>query len=169
MWFMLFFGLAEGIFMSAEFKFFNGAYLPDAVLDLAGQLGFIFRACGSLGFGALSDRIGFKRTYFIVMVLQLIVCFQVVSTRRSSFAYIANVSISLACGGAHFSLFPALCAKVFGKVNGGLIFTFIFIAGPLSGNVIVFVYKSLETPTTIFYVLIGTTVFNMILLFFFDP
>ena len=96
-------------------------------------------------------------------------CLVVVPTRDNAYAYTICVMCSLACSGSHFSLFPALCGKVFGKVNGGLIFTFLFFAIPISGNVIIEVYHALHPHYPIFYILAGTTAFNMILLYFFDP
>jgi nitrate/nitrite transporter NarK len=67
-WFMCLFGVAFGLWISGLFKAFN-THLPASVLNTAGQLGFIFNAVGRVSFGALSDKIGFKKTYLIVMVL----------------------------------------------------------------------------------------------------
>lgn len=55
--------------MSSVFKFWNEDNLPPSDIKLAGQLGFVSNAVGRLGFGALSDAIGFKKTYFMVMCL----------------------------------------------------------------------------------------------------
>lgn len=96
-------------------------------------------------------------------------CLVVVPTRDNAVAYTICVMCSLACSGSHFSLFPALCGKVFGKVNGGLIFTFLFFAIPLSGNLIIYVYDVINPTSNIFYILAGTTAFNIILLYFFEP
>lgn len=167
--FMLLFGITLGILMSGVFLFFNRGHIPDHDLTLAGQLGFVFNAIGRICFGALSDVIGFKKTYLIVMVLQLIVCIFIVPTRDNAFAYVFFVCLSLACEGAHFSLFPSLCSRTFGVANGGLIFTFIFFAIPISANGIVAVYKNLGKNNADIFIIIGViTVLNLVIVFFFD-
>ena len=55
--------------MASIFKFLNEGYISTDELNLAGSLGFIANAAGRIGFGALSDKIGFRKTYAIVLTI----------------------------------------------------------------------------------------------------
>ena len=48
--------------MSSIFKSFNLGYISTPALNLAGSLGFVADAIGRIGFGAMIDAVGFKKT-----------------------------------------------------------------------------------------------------------
>lgn len=100
------------------------------------------------------------------MCIQIITALLIMPTRHSPFCYVFFVCMSFACEGAHFSLFPSLCTRVFGKVNGGLIFTFMFLGSPAGANVITIIYQ--KVGESIFIIVAGVSVLNIVLLFLYD-
>lgn len=100
------------------------------------------------------------------MCIQIITALLIMPTRNSPFCYVLFVCLSFACEGAHFSLFPSLCSRVFGKVNGGLIFTLMFLGCPAGANVITIIYQ--KVGESIFYIVAGVSVLNIVLIFLYD-
>jgi len=74
--------------------------------------------------------------------------------------------LSFACEGAHFSLFPSLCAKIFGNVGGGLIFPYCFLSIPFSAKAITAIFEKLGPK--VFYVTDALAIVNMVLLYSFN-
>ena len=90
----------------------------------------------------------------------------IIPLRTNPAAYIIFVCCALACEGAHFSLFPSLCSRVYGKENGGQIFTFVFLSAPAAANASDAFYHLLGDK--IFILLSSITAFNFVILFFFN-
>lgn len=60
------------------------------------------------------DKIGFKKVFILVALLNMI-CTGVMGYLNGSFAgYLIVLSLAMCCEGGMFSCFPAISAKVFG-------------------------------------------------------
>ena len=111
---MAFFGMFQGLVIAASFSTLN-TDISIEYLNLAGTLGFIVNFLGRIGFGAVFDKYGFKKTFTVIMVLQLISNLLIYPLRKSPYCYIFFVCLSLMTEGAHFVLFPGVSATIFGN------------------------------------------------------
>jgi len=66
---MLFTGNFYGIYMASVYKAAAKDTLPDNILTYAGMIGSICNGGGRLFWGLLMDMIGFKKTYFCLIVV----------------------------------------------------------------------------------------------------
>jgi MFS family permease len=141
----------------------DGEYIPDWYLTLAGCL-------GSFVNGALLDKFGFNKVYMLLLILQLTCSICIYPLRHYGVAFDVFLFISFWCEGAHFSLFPAAAAKLYGLAEVGAIYTISFFAVPVSAIIafILAIYKEYTGEYSIFIVGSALTALNMIMLLFFD-
>lgn len=67
-----------------------------------------------MGWALLMDKIGFKKVFCIVAVVNM-ACTASMGYLDGSFGgYLVVLSITMACEGGMFSCFPAVSAKIFG-------------------------------------------------------
>ena len=64
--------------------------------------------------GHINDKIGFKKTYFMLLIIQLVTSLLIFNLRKNAFLYTIAVCASLLCEGGHFAIFPSACTKIFG-------------------------------------------------------
>ena len=168
---MLFFGIFYGIYMAAAYKGIAQELLDDDTLTLAGAIGSICNGCSRYFWASLQDVYGFRRVYFVVMVIQLVVSATIWNVRGNAYLYPVWVALSFLCEGAHFSQFPAVSSKVFGVQYAGEIFTIIFMVIPASSALSYLLLqfgKHSIPPRTIFWIAAAFSFANIILTFFLD-
>ena len=69
----------------------------------------------------------------LLLGIQLAVSASLYYVSYTAGVYFVMVSLSFFCEGGHFCLFPALCAKKFGKRTGGQLYGVLFCAFSISG------------------------------------
>lgn len=120
---MLYFSAFYGMFMAAVFKNFGSHknITNDLVLTTAGAVGSVFNGSSRVFWATLQDKIGFKKVYFCVLCIQLILSSSVywVASPKLEVLYVVYVAFSFLCLGAHFSIFPTVCGYTFGIKSGG--------------------------------------------------
>jgi len=138
---MLFFGIFYGIYVASVYKTTSQKVLSDRTLTLAGAIGSVCNGGSRIMWATLQDKFGFRKIYAFVMVLQLVVSATVWNVHESAYLYPIWVACSFLGEGAHFSMFPAVTANVFGIEYGGQIFSFIFLSIPVSSFLSFFFVK----------------------------
>lgn len=88
--------------------------------------------------------------------------------RADSGIYAIVVFLSFATLGGHFSMFPTVTVKIFGIINGGQIFTFIFFAIPLSTLTMLCITQVVSNVSSVFQISSLFTVVNIISLMIFN-
>ena len=116
---MFFFGLFFGFTIAILYKVLPKQILDDRVLTTTGAVASVFNGLGRVFWAALSDKVGFKKSYAGVLVIQLAVSATVDLVKGNAALYPIWISAALACEGGHFSMFPPLAVKIFGIQNGG--------------------------------------------------
>ena len=134
MFMMLMLGLFYSLYIASVYKSFGSEKLGDSVLTLAGSIGAVCNGGSRIFWANLQDYIGFKKVYFIIMILQIIVSSTIFFIRESAPIYVTWIALSFLCEGGHFSCFPTVSAKIFGLKNGATIFTICFIAVPIAST-----------------------------------
>lgn len=134
------------------------------------MLGSVCNGGSRFIWASMQDCLGFKKVYGIILAIQIFACSNIYSQRNNANLYVAIVCFSFLAEGGHFSIFPAVCAKVFGNKNGGQICSILFwfaSLSALSGFILLQVQKEVNYQL-VFYIALGMTVFNCVTLFFFD-
>ena len=168
---MLLNGVFYGAYMTSVYKAVSIEHLGDGTLTTAGAIGAVCNGASRIVWATLQDKYGFKRVYFVLLVIQLLVSALVYPLRADAPAYLLCVALSFACGGGHFSMFPRASVEVFGLQNGGQIFTAMFFAIPVSSNVGLLLARYAQPHVgaqSIFWFASLLTLLNIILLHWFD-
>ena len=129
---LLFLGMFYGLYIASVYKTTAQNSLSDLTLTFAGAIGSVCNGSSRIAWAALQDAIGFRRVYFLLLSLQLVVSATIYHVKDNEYLYIIWVACSFLCEGGHFSCFPAACVKIFGIQHGGQIFTIMFFAIPIS-------------------------------------
>ena len=159
--------------MASVFKIFGESKnIDDYTLTLAGSLGAIFNGASRIFWATLQDKIGFKKVYFIVCLIQALVSSTIFFIADANkYLYVVWVCLSYLCLGAQFSIFPTACAYIFGMKSGGQIYSFMFTAfglSSLSGFFVAkFALKSIGYET-FFFLAAFLTLCSLVLLYFFN-
>ena len=111
---MFFNGLFFCVYNSSVYKNNASGLISDHLLSVAGALGAMCNGLSSFGWGTVIDKLGFKRIYAIIMLIEICVAFSIYFSRSHQYLYILLVCCSFLCQGGHFSCFPSISVKVFG-------------------------------------------------------
>jgi len=144
LWLMILNSAVAGLNIASSYKTF-GTKQPhlnsDAFLTMVGALSAIGgNAAGRLFWGTLSDKLGFKRCFTALTLVQGLTMYNYgrLAAYRPTFL-IATIAM-LFCMGGNFAMFPAQTFRMFGA-NGASVYSFLFtgfgfaaLLGPVLSN-----------------------------------
>lgn len=135
-----------GLFTINTFKNFGMKNLNDnAYLTTVGAVSAVFGAIRFV-WSYLVDRYSFKLSYGIILCINIIFGSTLVLVSKSKALYLIWVCMLVWAEGAHFSLVPTLCAKLFGvhaAMVYGIAFSFGAVAQIISSILVRFTLKSI--------------------------
>lgn len=167
MFLILFLGIFYGLYTASVYKVAAQDFIDDKALTLAGSIGSVCNGSSRIIWAAFQDRYGFKKVYYILLLLQLAVSASIYSVRQDAVLYTIWVALSFLCEGGHFSMFPAAAAKIFGLTNGGQIYSIMFFANSLSSitsSLFVILGKDHIDPQVLFLTGSAFTAINLFLM-----
>jgi MFS family permease len=134
LWLMLFLNVTAGILVIS-----NAVPMMQELTSLAPALVAatyggvaLFNALGRFFWGAISDRIGFLRTFALIFGIQVVV-FGLMDGIHSLFAVAAAYAIVLLCFGGGFGTMPSIIAEYFGARHMGANYGAILTAWGVAG------------------------------------
>jgi len=129
-------------------------------------IGSLFNGLGRIFWASLSDKIGRKTTFFLILGTQ-IPAFLALPYASSYTVFVALCCYILACFGGGFATMPAYAADTFGPKNMGGIYGKILLAWGLAGvigpMVMEAVYKKTQTFATALMVAAGLLVVGFLI------
>jgi OFA family oxalate/formate antiporter-like MFS transporter len=138
----------------------NAGYVinnPELIV-LAGSVGALFNGVGRIVWGKLADRINFKNTMVIMMLVQGVLLFVYFTSSASFPVYLLLTGLLMFCFGGNLSLFPTGTSDLFGRKKMGQNYGVVFSAygaagfiGAVAVNQIVLVFGGYLT----LYVFLG--------------
>jgi len=81
---------------------------------ITGSVGAVMNMAGRLVCGGLYDEIGFKKTYIIILLIQVIISATFIFAVKNEVMLPIWVSLSYFCLGGHLTIFPTLADKIYG-------------------------------------------------------
>ena len=116
---MIYTGLFYGVYLAGVYKTTAQDFISDKALTTAGALGSLCNGGSRILWATLYDHYGFKKVYFTLLCIQLVVSSTIFYLKMQPTLYTIWVGLSFLCEGGHFSLFPTLTCRIFGMTNGG--------------------------------------------------
>ena len=108
-WTMITFSMMYAFFMKVAFKSYGSTiYDDDLYLTNVAKIGFLTAATSRFGWAILSEYIGVKPVYFILLCMQMGLAFTMTSISHNRSLYAIWVCASWSCEGGQQSIFPPL-------------------------------------------------------------
>ena len=172
-WVMIVFSSSYPYFIASNFKTYEQRDIhDDRFITLVGSLGAIVNGLSRSFWATLLDFFGFKIVFMSLLVMEISVAFTFVLIHEIRELYLIWVLISFSTLGGHFSIFPTLCARIYGPSMGGKVFTFIFTGFALATLVNWLLSKQTSAGNIkydiLFYILGSMGIVALILAFFFN-
>eukprot|EP00330_Aristerostoma_sp_ATCC50986_P000503 CAMPEP_0114593626 /NCGR_PEP_ID=MMETSP0125-20121206/15220_1 /TAXON_ID=485358 ORGANISM="Aristerostoma sp., Strain ATCC 50986" /NCGR_SAMPLE_ID=MMETSP0125 /ASSEMBLY_ACC=CAM_ASM_000245 /LENGTH=301 /DNA_ID=CAMNT_0001792993 /DNA_START=149 /DNA_END=1050 /DNA_ORIENTATION=+ len=126
--FMVIFGAFFGLLMANNYKVYGLEQIDDdQFMSVVGSVGAAVNGFSRAGWALALDRFGFKKIFFIIIIIQKsIVCATLDTISESKALYLIWYAIIMCTEGGIVSMSPAITRKVFGARIGPLIYGFIF-------------------------------------------
>ena len=157
-----------GLFVINSFKAFGKQSInDDEYLTVVGAVSSVFNGIRFF-WSYLVDRFSFKFSYMLVLCVNIIFGSTIVLVRSSQILYLIWVCMLIWALGAHYSLVPTICAKLFG-VHASIIFGFAysFCAPPLIvSSIFVRLYLKTIGYEAFYYAACGLSGISLVLLLF---
>jgi MFS family permease len=115
--------------------------ISDNVLTWAGQISALVQAGTRLSFGALYDKFGFKKLFFILCVINIINSAGCYPARQITWLYFICIQLNYFTLAGIFAIFPVSVANTFGKKYGAAVYPLVVIASPISAVLITLLEK----------------------------
>ncbi|CAD8089028.1 unnamed protein product [Paramecium sonneborni] len=148
-----------GMLLANCYKVFGQTLgINDAKLTVLGSVQAICNGGSRFGWAVLFDKIGFKKVYLIIAVINLICTASIGYISNSYTGYFIILCVSMCCEGGLFSCYPAVSAKIFGHKVGPIIYGGLFFVIGLSNMLGYLLYKFGEPSIGfggIFWILFG--------------
>lgn len=146
--------------------------MSDDEVTIVLALGILFSVVGAFGFGFLADRIGPKKTLYVVLAGWLVVLIAAIATHEKAFFYPIAALVGISLGGLRTTdrtylitvAPPAMLGEAFGLY--GLIGEFSSIIGPILWGVVTYAMSEERTsfaPDVKYRVAVGTLVILLLI------
>ncbi|CAD8092769.1 unnamed protein product [Paramecium sonneborni] len=144
-WFLVIMVLCSiifGMLLANCYKIFGQTLgIDDAKLTILGSVQAVCNGGSRFGWAVLSDKIGFKKVYLIIAVINLICTASIGYIENSYAGYFIILCVTMCCEGGLFSCYPAVSAKIFGHKVGPIIYGGLFFVIGLSNMLGYLLYK----------------------------
>lgn len=168
LWLVLFINVTAGIALlsnlspMAQDRFAISAVVAGTMV----LVGSIFNGLGRILWAAISDKIGRKTVFLLILATQIPV-FIILPSVTSVVAFAILACYILLCYGGGFATMPSFAADTFGSKNMGSIYGKILIAWGIAGavgpNLMEYIKKSTDSFAVAFYIAAGMLAVGFIL------
>lgn len=135
--------ITSGLFVNASFKTIGLMHsISDKFLIFVGSVGSVSSSFSKIFWGYLFDKISYKKTYGIMVSIQIALCFTFPYVWEYKYLLGLWVLLLLFCYGGHFSLLGPICVKLYGKKIGFKMYTAVILSLALA-SLIVYLIQSL--------------------------
>mmetsp|Transcript_15802 Transcript_15802/g.28903 ORF Transcript_15802/g.28903 Transcript_15802/m.28903 type:complete len:442 (-) Transcript_15802:1469-2794(-) len=129
-----------GYYLATTYKSFGDEAIGnDTFLAAVGSAGAFANGSSRFAWAYLMERTSFKFAFMILLGVQAALSATIYFIAPVPALYFIWVALSLSCEGGNFSLFPALLAKLHGKLMGGKVYSFFFLNFGVSSLLVLFV------------------------------
>lgn len=115
------------MYIAAAFKNFGSERLADDYfLAYVGSVSALANGLSRVVWAESMDRLGSQPTYILLLVLQLFTSSTIYYFATTEATFMFYVCLCFINQGGHFVIFPAICAKFFGKMTGAGLYAVLF-------------------------------------------
>lgn len=129
-----------GQYIISQYKPFAGNEIDEETLTVIGSCSMVANALGRISWGALMDRFGYKRVYYVATTLQLILSCTITFVVPYVGLYAVYICLSLLCMSNLTSTMPAFTVIIFGPKFGKSMIAYTYLTFCFS-NVISFCFS----------------------------
>lgn len=131
--FTSFLSLGFSMYISCAYKMYgNTLFNDDYYLAIVGSVTALINGTSRFLWAEAMQRYGFKAVYIAVLVVQILTSGSLPVLSSSKVLYFLYIMLAFINQGAHFVLFPAVCAEMYGRTKGAVMFAILYIEFGLS-------------------------------------
>lgn len=128
-----FLSLGFSMYVSCAYKVYgNTLFNDDYYLAIVGSVTALINGTSRFLWAEAMQRFGFKAVYIAVLVAQILTSGSLPLLSSSKVLYFLCITLAFVNQGAHFVLFPAVCAEMYGRTKGAVMFAILYIEFGLS-------------------------------------
>lgn len=131
MWAMIISSATAGLNTASIYKQFaatSNALVGDEFQALVGGIGALFNGFGRLFWGSISDVIGFKNSFTLLTLLQMLLMLSYKYSVTSKLSFAANTCMLFFCLAGNLALMPSATQRMFGPRAGTVLYGVIYSA-----------------------------------------
>jgi MFS family permease len=145
MFVMAFFSGWFGLLIANSYKLYGfDLKKQDSFLTLTGSLKDLSNGLSRAMWGLLMDKFGFKKCYFVILVIQLSLAVTFSSVSDNNTLFLVWVCATMCVEGGQFSIFPAQSIKIFGHKVGSIMYGLIMNAFAFSNLAAFLIMNNLQ-------------------------
>lgn len=128
-WFLVLLVLVSctlGMLFSNYYKTYGGELgFDDSMLTIIGSVAGVMNGCSRFFWATLTDKTSYKFTFTLISILNLITS-AILPYNKDGIGYLLLIAIVYLAEGGLLATYPVICAKIYGKKIGGLMYGFMF-------------------------------------------
>jgi hypothetical protein len=133
LYFAAFLSLGFSMYVSCAYKMYgNTLFNDDYYLAMVGSMTAILNGTSRFLWAEAMQRFGFKPVYIAILVAQILTSATLPIFSTSKLLYFLYISLAFVNQGGHFVLFPAVCAQMYGRTKGTILFAILYTVFGLS-------------------------------------
>ena len=115
-----------GMLISNCYKYYGLELgIDDATLTATGSVAGVMNGASRFFWGTLADKTSFRFTFILISILNLITS-AILPYNKDGIGYLLLIAIVYLAEGGLLGTYPLICATVYGKKIGGLMYGFLF-------------------------------------------
>jgi len=99
--------------------------IDDATLTATGSVAGVMNGCSRFFWATLTDKTSFKFTFTLISIINLITA-AILPYNRDGIGYLLLIALVYLSEGGLVATYPVICAKIYGKKVGSLMYGFLF-------------------------------------------
>jgi OFA family oxalate/formate antiporter-like MFS transporter len=175
LWTMIICSASAGLNVASVYKQFATsapALAGDEFQSLVGGMGALFNGVGRLFWGSFSDKVGFKKAFGLLTIMQGVLHFLYPFSSQSKETFLAATCMCFFYLAGNFALMPPAIQRMYGPKNGALIYGIVYSAFAIASTGGLYLSKALLDQfgySGIFRVMAVTSLFATALTFRLKP
>lgn len=146
LWTMIICSASAGLNVASVYKQFATsapALAGDEFQSLVGGMGALFNGIGRLFWGSFSDKVGFKKAFGLLTVMQGVLHFLYPFSSHSKETFLAATCLCFFYLAGNFALMPPAIQRMYGPKNGALIYGIVYSAFAIASTGGLYLSKAL--------------------------
>ena len=127
LYFASFLSFGLSMYVSCAYKMYgNVLFNDDYYLAVVGSITALINGTSRFFWAEAMEKFSFKTTYIVLLIVQILTSATLPTVATTKLLYFIYMTLAFINQGGHFVLFPAICAKMYGRTKGTILFSILY-------------------------------------------